>query len=82
MTHYKKILYKITLYPYRSLNKLGFFLLMFVLALFSFIAGIIFMLKGAWPVFGFFGLDVFLVYVFFKLSFKSGEEFEVINDNF
>jgi len=78
MTHRKKILYKITLYPYRSLNKLGFFLLMFVLALFSFIAGIIFMLKGAWPVFGFFGLDVLLVYIFFKINFESGKKKEII----
>ena len=78
MTHRKKILYKITLYPYRSLNKLGFFLLMFVLTLFSFIAGIIFMLKGAWPVFGFFGLDVLLVYIFFKINFISGKKKEVI----
>jgi uncharacterized membrane protein len=51
---------------------------MFVLALFSFIAGIIFMLKGAWPVFGFFGLDVLLVYIFFKINFKSGKKKERI----
>ena len=37
---------------------------MFALGLISFAAGIIFMLKGAWPVFGFFGLDVLLVYIF------------------
>ena len=73
-----KRLYEITLYPYRSLNKLGFFILMFVLAFISFVAGIIFMLKGAWPVFGFFGLDVLLVYIFFKINFKSGKKKEVI----
>jgi len=50
-----KKLYEISLYPYRSLNKTDFFILMFALGLISFIAGIIFMLKGAWPVFGFFG---------------------------
>ena len=32
------------------------------------------MLKGAWPVFGFFGLDVLLVYIFFKINFKSGKK--------
>ena len=68
MFYKNKRLYRITLYPYRSLNKTGFFLLMFVLGLFSFIAGIMFMLKGAWPVFGFFGLDVLLVYIFFKIN--------------
>ena len=78
MKHQKKILYKITLYPYRSLNKTGFFLLMFALGLISFAAGIIFMLKGAWPVFGFFGLDVLLVYIFFKINFKSGKKKEII----
>ena len=78
MTHQKKILYKITLYPYRSLNKTGFFLLMLALGLISFTAGVIFMLKGAWPVFGFFGLDVLLVYIFFKINFKSGKKKEVI----
>ena len=32
------------------------------------------MLKGAWPVFGFFGLDVLLVYIFFKINYKSGKK--------
>ena len=74
-----KNLYSITLKPYRSLNKIGFITMMVVLCGFSFITGIIFMKKGAWPVFGFFGLDILLVYIFFRLSYKSGKEFEVIN---
>ena len=74
-----KKLYSITLKPYRSLNKIGFITMMVVLCCFSFITGIIFMKKGAWPVFGFFGLDILLVYIFFRLSYKSGKEFEVIN---
>lgn len=74
-----KKLYSITLKPYRSLNKIGFITMMVILCGFSFITGIIFMKKGAWPVFGFFGLDILLVYIFFRLSFKSGKEFEVIN---
>ena len=74
-----KNLYSITLKPYRSLNKIGFITMMIVLCGFSFITGIIFMKKGAWPVFGFFGLDILLIYIFFRLSFKSGKEFEVIN---
>ena len=78
MFNKNKKLYEITLYPYRSMNKLGFFILMFTLALISFVAGIIFMLKGAWPVFGFFGLDVLLVYIFFKINFKSGKKKEII----
>ena len=71
-------LYEISLYPYRSLNKTGFFILMFSLGLISFVAGIIFMIKGAWPVFGFFGLDILLVYIFFKINFRSGKKKEII----
>ena len=71
-------LYEISLYPYRSLNKTGFFILMFSLGFVSFVAGIIFMIKGAWPVFGFFGLDVLLVYIFFKINFRSGKKKEIL----
>ena len=71
-------LYEISLYPYRSLNKTGFFILMFSFGFVSFVAGIIFMIKGAWPVFGFFGLDVLLVYIFFKINFRSGKKKEVL----
>ena len=74
----KEKLYKITLYPYRSLNKTGFFIFMFSLGIISFAAGIVFTYMGAWPVFGFFGLDVLLVYIFFKLNFRSGKKKEVI----
>jgi len=35
-------------------------------------------MQGAWPVFGFFGLDVLLVYWAFKANFKSGDRSEVI----
>ena len=74
-----KNLYSITLNPHRSLTKIGFITMMLLLFVFSFTTGIIFMLKGAWPVFGFFGLDVLLVYLFFKLNFKSGENSEKIH---
>ncbi|MGE0855174.1 MAG: DUF2244 domain-containing protein, partial [Hyphomicrobiaceae bacterium] len=49
------------------------------LALVSFIAGTAFLLMGAWPVFGFFGLDVALVYIAFKLNYRSGRIFETID---
>ena len=73
-----KNLYSITLKPYRSLSKIGFILLMVVLCTFCFVTGIMFIKIGAWPVFGFFGLDVLLVYIFFKINFKSGKKKERI----
>ena len=36
----------------------------------SFVAGVVFLLMGAWPVFGFFGLDVLLLYWAFRLNYR------------
>ena len=44
--------------PHRSLGSIGFLVLMIVFGGVSFVTGIAFLLMGAWPVFGFFGLDV------------------------
>ena len=52
----------IHLYPHRSLTRRGFTILMGSIALISFLAGIGFLLIGAWPVLGFFGLDVVLIW--------------------
>ena len=49
--------------PYRSLGPRGFLVLMTFISLVAFVAGIIFMRAGAWPVLGFFGLDVVLIYI-------------------
>jgi uncharacterized membrane protein len=35
-------------------------------------------MMGAWPVFGFFGLDVALVYFAFRLNYRSGRLHELI----
>jgi uncharacterized membrane protein len=64
--------------PHRSLGQLGFVLLMAGVGLISFFAGIIFLMMGAWPVFGFFGLDVLLLYWAFKLNYRSAAAFEEI----
>jgi uncharacterized membrane protein len=44
----------------------------------SFIAGTAFLLMGAWPVFGFFGLDVLAVYIAFKLNYRDARAHEII----
>lgn len=64
--------FDVVLYPHRSLGPRGFVILMCAVALVSFAAGIVFMLHGAWPVFGFFGLDALALYVAFKVSYRSG----------
>ena len=64
--------------PNRSLGPTGFLVVMGVLTLVSFVAGVVFTLMGAWPVFGFFGLDVALVYLAFRRNYYSGRLTETI----
>jgi uncharacterized membrane protein len=74
-----------TLTPHRSLGPKGFLAFMAALGAISFAAGLAFWLMGAWPVMGFFGLDVALVYVAFRINYRSGrlrEEVELTPDAF
>lgn len=64
---------------YRSLSPRGFIILMSALGLVSFVAGMVFLLIGAWPVFGFFGLDVLLVYIAFRLNYRDGRLHETVD---
>lgn len=64
------------LQPYRSLPPRGFAIVMAVLAGASFAMSLAFVLRGAWPVTGFFGLDVGLVYLAFRLSYRSARKTE------
>jgi uncharacterized membrane protein len=37
----------------------------------SFVSGMVFLMLGAWPVFGFLGLEVLLIYVAFRANFRA-----------
>ena len=64
--------------PHRSLSRKGFLILMTVLGLISFATGTVFLLAGAWPVFGFCGLDVLLIYFAFRLSYRRAKAYEQV----
>lgn len=64
--------------PHRSLSPLGFLLLMAAVSVICFTAGLAFVAMGAWPVFGFLGLDVALLYFAFRLNYRSGRLVETI----
>lgn len=66
----------LVLRPHRSLSPTGFWVLMGLLAGFSFVAGLAFWAVGAWPVMGFLGLDVLIVYVAFRASYASARTYE------
>lgn len=64
--------------PHRSLNRSGHMALMLVVGAVCFGQGVMFMAIGAWPVFGFLGLDVLLVWYAFRRSYAQAREFEEV----
>lgn len=62
---------KITIWPYRSLSPKGFALVMAALGVFAFTIGLGFFLMGAWPVIGFMGLEILVVWVAFKMNYRA-----------
>src|ERR1700726_1226762 len=71
-------LFSALLTPHRSLSRTGFLVLMALLSVVSFAAGLAFLLMGAWPVFGFFGLDVLVIYWAFRINFRRAKASEEI----
>lgn len=72
------ILFSARLTPHRSLSRGGFIALMAFFGAISFAAGLAFLLMGAWPVLGFFGLDVLIIYWAFRINFRRGNATEDI----
>ena len=64
--------------PHRSLNRTGFLAVMLFLSIVSFVTGIVFLMMGAWPVLGFFGLDVLVIWWAFKVNFRTARAREEI----
>jgi uncharacterized membrane protein len=69
---------RFVLHAHRSLSPSGFLILMTSIGIVSFVFGMFFLMLGAWPVFGFFGLDVALVYYAFKRNYHDGRLYETI----
>jgi len=72
-------IFSAVLTPHRSLGNVGFLVLMIVFGGVSFVSGIAFLLMGAWPVFGFFGLDVLLLYWAFRVNYRRAAAYEQIS---
>ncbi len=70
--------WRATLTPHRSLSREGFVILMSVIAGFNFAGGMFFYSIGAWPVMGFMGLDVALVWWAFRANFADARRAELI----
>jgi uncharacterized membrane protein len=75
---HEPILFEARLSPHRSLSSTGFAIVMGVLAAVSFAVGMSFLMMGAWPVCGFFGLDVALVWLAFRVNYRDARAYEDI----
>jgi len=71
-------LFRAVLRPHRSLGPTGFVVLMAILSFVSFTTGAVFYLLGAWPVLGFFGLDILIIYIAFRLNYRAGRLHETV----
>ncbi|GLK83449.1 DUF2244 domain-containing protein [Ancylobacter defluvii] len=71
-------LFRVRLAPHRSLDQRGFRIVMLIVAAVSLVCGTAFLMMGAWPVFGVFGLDVLAIYIAFRMSFRSARAREEI----
>ena len=74
-----QLLLDVRLRPHRSLDGGQFRILMGVVALVGTVSSLPFVIAGAWPVGGFMGLDVLLVYLAFRASFRSARAYEDIS---
>ena len=72
-------LFSAILTPHRSLSMPGFIIVMSLVGGVSFVAGVAFLIMGAWPVFGFFGLDVLLIYLAFRANYRAATAYEQIS---
>ena len=71
--------FDLVLRPNMSLSRRGLFWLMVFFTAISVIVGGYFWSLGAWPVFGFFGLDVALLYGAFRLNYRYGKRYETLS---
>lgn len=64
----------IKIWPHRSLSKRGFAIVLIALGSLAFAIGTGFFLAGAWPVFGFLGVEFLVVYIAFRLNFRAAKK--------
>ena len=71
--------FRALLVPYRSLGRKGFLILMGLCASVWLTTGAVFLSMGAWPVFGFFGLDVVALYLAFHFNYRAARVREEVS---
>ncbi|MBV8446612.1 MAG: DUF2244 domain-containing protein [Hyphomicrobiales bacterium] len=62
--------FEATLTPHRSLRRGGFRLVMTLCCLSAVVSSIPFIIFGAWPVAGFYGLDILALFIAFEVNYR------------
>ncbi|WP_336079806.1 DUF2244 domain-containing protein [Thalassospira sp. CH_XMU1448-2] len=73
-----KPIYRVDLFPPRSLSRRAARNIILIVAAFTTSMGLVFWSVGAWPVIGFLGVDVLLLSLAFHFSFRSARQEERI----
>ena len=68
-----------TLTPHRSLTRQGFLALMLIVVAVNLVVGGLFVALGAWPVAGFAGLDILIIWWAFRANFADARQMEQIS---
>ena len=76
MSASEKRIFSARLTPHRSLTKSHFRLLLIAVGLIGLISSLPFVVLGAWPVAGFMGLDVALIYFAFRANYRDARAYE------
>ena len=71
--------WSVTLRPNRSLSREGLAVIITIIAGLNLMAGLFFWIVGAWPVVGFMGLDVALIWWALRRNWQQAESFEQIS---
>src|SRR5215471_21549777 len=72
----QRVFFDAVLQPNKPLSPRGLALVIGFVALVSFAAGVVFALKGAWPVTPFFGADVLLLWIAMRASVRASRRRE------
>jgi uncharacterized membrane protein len=75
---FEKPVFAAVIRPHRSLGPQGFKVVMILVCLCSLVASIPFLVMGFWPVAGFFGLDFLGLYIAFRVNYRQGQGFELL----
>ncbi|WP_156830841.1 DUF2244 domain-containing protein [Kaistia granuli] len=73
-----ELLFQATLRPYRSLSPRGYGALLMFVGGTCFLSGLLFWSMGAWPIAGFFGLDILVIQLAFRMNYRAARACEIV----